>query len=119
MPFIIEGGEKGGMTGAIYRGEKLDLRALAGEEAWPGPSTARPGSPPSPGRLSNGRDVVVLEVDNRTTFDQPLHIHGHVWRRSSAGNAGRRTMARYRGHSAEEAVQAGFVADNPGDWGIQ
>ncbi len=49
VPFLIEGGEKGGMTGAVYAGEKLDLRALL-EKGMAWASTAPPASAPSPGK---------------------------------------------------------------------
>lgn len=114
VPFVLEGGEKGGMTGAIHAGEKLDLRALLERGmAWAINGTAGLGSEPW-ASFAKG-ETVVLEVDNRTKFDQPLHIHGHVWRVVEEQPTPYRDTAVI---PAERQVKLGFVADNPGRWGI-
>lgn len=60
----------------------------------------------------------ILRLDNRTVFDHPMHLHGHVFRviardkRPTAHGAWRDTvLVRPR-----ETVDIAFVADNPGDW---
>ena len=79
MPLIIEGGAKGGLKSAIYQGEKLDLRALLEKKmAWALNGTA--GIAVEPWQTFKLGEAVVFEVENRTAFAQPLHIHGHVWR---------------------------------------
>ena len=30
---------------------------------------------------------IILDIDNTTQFDQPLHIHGHVWQVIEQGGA--------------------------------
>jgi FtsP/CotA-like multicopper oxidase with cupredoxin domain len=115
IPFLLEGGEKGGMTGAIYGGEKLDLRALLEKGmAWAINGTA--GLAAEPWQTFAQGDTVILEVNNRTKFDQPLHIHGHVWRVVEDLPKGFRDTIVI---PAEEQAKVGFVADNPGKWGIQ
>ncbi|QIG50625.1 multicopper oxidase family protein [Nordella sp. HKS 07] len=115
VPFVLEGGEKGGMTGAVYAGEKLDLRALLEKRmAWAINGTA--GLTPEPWMSFTRGETVVLEVDNRTRFDQPLHIHGHVWRVIDEQPTPWRDTAVI---PAERQVKLVFVADNPGRWGIQ
>jgi len=115
VPFVLEGGEKGGMTGAVYAGEKLDLRALLEKGmAWAINGTA--GLTPEPWMSFTRGETVVLEVDNRTRFDQPLHIHGHVWRVIDEQPTPWRDTAVI---PAERQVKLVFVADNPGRWGIQ
>ncbi|MGE0005254.1 MAG: multicopper oxidase family protein [Parvibaculaceae bacterium] len=115
VPFILEGGEKGGMTGAVYDGEKLDLRALLEKGmAWAINGTA--GLAAEPWESFARGDSVVLAVDNRTRFDQPLHVHGHVWRViEDQPRPWRDTVVIPAGARA----RLGFVADNPGKWGIQ
>lgn len=115
VPFLIEGGEKGGMTGAVYAGEKLDLRALLEKGmAWAINGTA--GLGPEPWETFTLGETVILDVTNRTKFDQPLHIHGHVWRLiDDRPSPFRDTVV----VPAESQVKLGFVADNPGRWGIQ
>jgi FtsP/CotA-like multicopper oxidase with cupredoxin domain len=59
---------------------------------------------------------VVLAVDNRTRFDQPLHVHGHVWHViEEQPRPWRDTVV----IPAGARLNLGFVADNPGKWGIQ
>jgi FtsP/CotA-like multicopper oxidase with cupredoxin domain len=115
VPLVLEGGEKGGMTGALLDGEKLDLRALLEKGmAWAINGTAGLASEPW-ATFAQG-DTVVLEVDNRTKFDQPLHIHGHAWQViAELPQPFRDTIVIPR----EKQVKLGFVADNPGKWGIQ
>ena len=115
VPFLLEGGEKGGMTGATYGGEKLDLRALLEKGmAWAINGTA--GLAVDPWETFAQGDTVILNVDNRTKFDQPLHIHGHVWQVIEDLPPGFRDTIVI---PAEKQAKVGFVADNPGKWGIQ
>ena len=115
VPLTLEGGEKGGMTGAVYGGERLELRALLEKGmAWAINGTA--GLAAEPWESFGQGENVVLEVDNRTKFDQPLHIHGHVWRViEEQPRPWRDTVV----IPAGSQVKLGFVADNPGKWGIQ
>jgi FtsP/CotA-like multicopper oxidase with cupredoxin domain len=117
VPFILEGGEKGGMAGAILGGEKLELRALLEKGmAWAINGTA--GLAPEPWQNFAKGESVILAVDNRTKFDQPLHIHGHVWRvvaDPDQPQPWRDTAVIPPG----DQVKLEFVADNPGQWGIQ
>jgi FtsP/CotA-like multicopper oxidase with cupredoxin domain len=115
VPFILEGGEKGGMAGAVHAGEKLDLRTLLEKGmAWAINGTA--GLGPEPWETFTKGENVVLAVDNRTKFDQPLHLHGHVWRIiADQPEPWRDTVVIPAGTQA----RLGFVADNPGKWGIQ
>jgi FtsP/CotA-like multicopper oxidase with cupredoxin domain len=115
VPFLLEGGEKGGMTGAVYNEEKLDLRALLEKGmAWAINGTS--GLAADPWETFSQGDTVILEVDNRTKFDQPLHIHGHVWQVIEDLPRGFRDTIVI---PAEKQAKLGFVADNPGKWGIQ
>ena len=113
LPFVIEGGEKGGMTGALYQGEHLDTRGLLERGmAWAFNGTA--GLASEPWQTFKPGETIILEIDNRTRFDQPLHLHGHVWSVIAEEPIWRDTII--AGRSAVTRVV--FVADNPGDWGI-
>jgi FtsP/CotA-like multicopper oxidase with cupredoxin domain len=117
VPLTLEGGEKGGMTGAIHGGEKLDLRALLEKGmAWAINGIA--GLADVPWQNFHRGESVILAVDNRTKFDQPLHIHGHVWRRIAEEDEPQpwRDTAVI---PAGAQVRLAFIADNPGQWGIQ
>lgn len=115
VPLVIEGGEKGGMAGASYQGAKLDLRALLEKGmAWALNGTA--GLAPAPWRTFKQGATVLVEIDNRTKFDQPLHLHGHVWRLldDDKGVIWRDTLV----VAGSKRARAVFVADNPGIWGL-
>lgn len=120
VPLVIEGGEKGGLTGALYRGEQKDLRGLleAGM-AWAFNGVAGAGGPPL-ATFSAGATAIIA-VDNRTAFAQPLHVHGHVWREIERDGQPleaepfRDTAA----VAARSQAKLALVADNPGTWAIQ
>jgi FtsP/CotA-like multicopper oxidase with cupredoxin domain len=119
VPLIIEGGAKGGMTGAKLNGQDLSLRELLEKGfAWAFNGVAGLGGGPW-ARFAEG-DTVIVNVENRTAFAQPLHIHGHVWQlierdgEALADQPWRDTASVDPGKTARLA----FVADNPGTWGL-
>jgi FtsP/CotA-like multicopper oxidase with cupredoxin domain len=117
VPLVIEGGEKGGMTGASLQGEKLDLRALL-EKGYAWAFNGVAGLEGSPWQTFSRGESVILDISNRTAFDQPLHIHGHVWqllRDDIAGSQPWRDTALIK---AKKTAKLAFVADNPGNWGL-
>ncbi len=120
VPLVIEGGEKGGMTGAMFQGEQKDLRALleAGM-AWSFNGTAGAGGEPLATFTQSA--TVVVAVDNRTAFDQPLHVHGHVWREIERGGVVLDAEP-FRDTAvvlSKSSSKLAFVADNPGTWAVQ
>ena len=83
----------------------LDITGVAGLEG-------------SPWQTFSRGESVILDVSNRTAFDQPLHIHGHVWqllRDDLAGSQPWRDTALVK---AKKTAKLAFVADNPGNWGL-
>jgi FtsP/CotA-like multicopper oxidase with cupredoxin domain len=116
-PLIIEGGEQGGMTGAELNGEKLDLRSLL-EKGYAWAFNGVAGLGPSPWQKFRRGETVVLEIDNRTAFDQPLHIHGHVWQPVTDDVAGGHPWRDTALIKARKKAKLSFVADNPGSWGL-
>lgn len=119
LPFIIEGGAKGGLKSAIFQGEKLDIRALLEKKmAWALNGTA--GIATEPWQAFKTGEVVILDIDNRTAFAQPLHIHGHVWREiERAGKALADEPWRDTAIIAPKAkAKLAVRFDNPGDWAL-
>jgi FtsP/CotA-like multicopper oxidase with cupredoxin domain len=117
LPFVIEGGAKGGLKSAIYQGEKLDIRTLLEKKmAWALNGTA--GIAAEPWQIFKLGEVVILDVDNRTAFAQPLHIHGHVWREIE--RAGKSVVdAPWRDTAVippKGGAKLALRFDNPGDW---
>lgn len=124
LKIAIEGGLKGGLQKAIVGKDVLDLRAMLEQGlAWAIGGSAGLGSPPL-FEASKG-ETLSLIFENKTAFEQPLHIHGHVWTQSLL------LQPIFEGPElplvwsdtlvipARAKVQVLLVADNPGTWAIQ
>lgn len=120
VPLVLEGGLKGGLKSAKVGDQVLDLRQLLEKGlAWAINGQAGPGSAP----LFEAKlgETIILDIDNRTSFEQVLHIHGHVWHQLEQdgkvveGQSWRDTAV-IPGLTVAKYL---FVADNPGAWAIQ
>ncbi len=120
IPIEIAGGAKGGLQSAKVGDATLDMRGLLEKGlAWAFNGIAGIGGPP----LFEAKkgEIIVLEFLNKTSFPQPIHIHGHVWKLTeSDGNAVNDS------NWTDTAVVPGlstaklaFVADNIGLWVLQ
>jgi FtsP/CotA-like multicopper oxidase with cupredoxin domain len=72
------------------------------------------------GKFAKG-ETIVLEINNTTQFDQPLHIHGHVWQMIEQGGAIQEGQP-WRDTTVvpqKQVQKLAFVADNPGIWVLQ
>jgi FtsP/CotA-like multicopper oxidase with cupredoxin domain len=80
---------------------------------------ARPKDPPLLALRRGASHIVSLR--NLTDYDQPLHLHGHVFR--TIRRNGNPTPFREWGDTvlvhSHETVEIAFVADNPGDWAFE
>ena len=117
VALVIEGGEKGGMAGAELNGQHLELRALL-EKGYAWAFNGVAGLAATPWQSFKQGDTVILAVDNQTGFDQPLHIHGHVWQPVSDDIAGGQPWRDTAIVGTHKKVKLAFVADNPGRWGL-
>ena len=120
IPVVIAGGAKGGLKSATFKSEVLDLRGLLERGiAWAINGVAGPGGEVI-GKFAKG-ETVILEINNTTQFDQPLHIHGHVWQVVEQGGAVQEGQP-WRDTTLVPRMQVqklAFVADNPGIWVLQ
>jgi FtsP/CotA-like multicopper oxidase with cupredoxin domain len=120
IPVVIAGGAKGGLKSATYKNEVLDLRGLLERGmAWAINGVAGPGGEVI-GKFIKGESIL-LDIDNATQFDQPLHIHGHVWQVIEQGGAVQEGQP-WRDTTLVPAMKRqklAFVADNPGIWVLQ
>jgi FtsP/CotA-like multicopper oxidase with cupredoxin domain len=113
VSLIVEGGEKGGLKGATLNGETLDLRALLEKGyAWAVNGVAGLGA--EPWQVFDKGTSIIIEADNRTEFEQPLCIHGHVWQLLDTSAPWRDTAVL----PPRSKARLAFVADNPGTWGL-
>ena len=60
--------------------------------------------------LKRGRSYV-LQLENRTSWHHPIHLHGHVFRILSNGQWADSVLL-----DPDSRAEIAFVADNPGDW---
>lgn len=112
VPVVLDGGIKGTLRSALYRGEALDMRALLEKGVgWAINGVTGPGGPP----LVQAKlgEIIAFEIENRTGFNLPLHLHGHVWRTETSENWSDTAVI-----PARQKLKLIMVADNPGDWAI-
>jgi FtsP/CotA-like multicopper oxidase with cupredoxin domain len=87
IEIVLEGGIKGGLTKATVGKDVLELRAMLEQGlAWAIGGSAGLGSPPLFAAVTG--EVLQLNFDNKTNFEQPLHVHGHVWTQAETLVAG-------------------------------
>lgn len=115
IAMVLEGGLRGGLASAVFQGETRDLRTLLENgKGWAINGVAGPS--PIPLFTAKKGETLRLDVENRTAFDQPLHIHGHAWKQLGAdGPAGLSDTAIV---PARQRLSLAVVADNPGLWAI-
>ena len=110
----MEGGARGRMASAQYKGETLDTRALA-ERGMAWALNGMAGMPDSPlAELQTGEPVRIILV-NDTAWPHAMHVHGHHFQEILPdGGLGplRDTILVHRTERREIA----FMADNPGKW---
>jgi FtsP/CotA-like multicopper oxidase with cupredoxin domain len=66
--------------------------------------------------LNRGRSYI-FELENKSPFSHPVHIHGHTFKLLRASK--QRLPAHHTDTVLllpEEQAEVAFVADNPGDW---
>ncbi|MBI2719012.1 MAG: multicopper oxidase family protein [Rhizobiales bacterium] len=115
VPLAIEGGLKGGLKSALYRGQPMELRGLLEHGlGWAFNGAAGPGGPPLV-EAKRG-ETLIIAVDNRTGFEQPIHLHGHIWREAGSPGSPWRDTAVIAAHRTMDLL---MVADNPGSWAVQ
>jgi FtsP/CotA-like multicopper oxidase with cupredoxin domain len=120
IPIAIEGGAKGGLQSAKVGDATLDMRGLLEKGlAWAFNGIAGIGGPPL--FEAKKAETIILEFSNKTSFPQPVHIHGHFWKLIENDDAVVKDSnwtdtAVVPGLSTAKLV---FVADNPGLWVLQ
>jgi len=117
---VIEGGAMGGLTEAVYKGEKMGLRKLwrAHRKVWSLNGVASSGFMEDPMfRLQRGRSYR-WRLKNDTVWDHPMHLHGHAFRILARNGqpAPHTPWSDTVMLHADETVDIAFVADNPGKW---
>ena len=92
----------------------MGMRALVdGGKVWA--FNGQADMPKEPLVTASHSETVRLKMINDTAWQHAMHLHGHHFRKISAGGRLgplRDTLLMRRG----ETVEIAFVADNPGDW---
>ncbi len=120
----IEGGIKGGLMKANVGKDVLDLRAMLEQGlAWSIGGSAGLGSPPL--FTAQKGELLLLHFENKTAFEQVLHLHGHVWTSHLP------MLPEFEGPQRptvwtdtavipkKSAAKMYMIADNSGTWAIQ
>ncbi len=120
IEIMIEGGLKGGLKSAKVGDQQLDLRGLLEKGvAWAVNGVVGP-SATSLFEVKVG-EVLILVIFNRTQFDQPLHVHGHVWHVLAQGGVVQENQS-WRDTVVvppQSVTQLAMVAGPEGTWAIQ
>ncbi len=115
VSIVLDGGIKGGLKSAIFNGAERDLRTLLENgKGWAINGVAGPA--PEPLFTAQKGEAILLEVDNRTGFSQPLHVHGHVWQVVEETPSG--IWQDTAVIQPKVLLSLAMVADNAGTWAI-
>lgn len=117
---LLEGGAMRQLDGATRGHETLDLTAMMQAGLFWTMNGAVPAEHGMSAPLFDFTlgETQLIEIENRTAFEHPVHLHGHSFHVLGdgadplAGAPIRDTVMVAPDHSAMIA----FVADNPGDW---
>ena len=117
---LIEGGSKGFLEEAIYKGEKFRPRTLFRKhrKIWTLNGVAAHGMVMEPMfTLKLGRSYR-WKIKNDTAWDHPMHLHGHHFRILSRNGkpVDHKPWVDTVLLHLDETAEVAFVADNPGDW---
>lgn len=115
VTLVMEGGAMRGLPdGAVWRGNKMEMRALAeAGQFWAFNGMAGMGEAPLVDAFLG--ETIRIPMTNRTAFSHAMHLHGMHFREvMNDGSLGpwRDTLLVAPGEVREIA----FVAETPGDW---
>ncbi len=120
ISFLFEGGAMGGMTGATVEGEFKTIQELVGlGKVWSlnGIVQNDVHLDPPMFTLELGQSYI-FELENRTAWEHPFHLHGHSFQVISRN--GEPLAEQFTRDTVllqpEESAEIAFLADNPGKW---
>lgn len=116
---VIEGGAMGGLRRAKLDGQWMDLRTIAQQGyVWAlNETVAHTLKMPPLIDVVRGTSVK-LQIENKTAFPHPMHLHGHHMKLLSIDD---QAIADTRWVDSpllmpRQKIELAFVADNPGNW---
>lgn len=114
VPLTMDGGAMRGLSSARYKGQSMDMQALAAEgQFWA--FNGQAGMSETPLAEVAVGETLRIGVENRTAFAHAQHLHGHHFREvQTEGGLGpwRDTILVAPGETREIA----FTGEEPGDW---
>lgn len=118
VDLVMTGGAMGGLEGATYKGQAMEIRELARKhgQVWAFNGVAGMAEQPL-FSAHRGRTVTVRMV-NDTRWPHAMHIHGHHFRDTGARGQDAGPWRDTLLLEAGETRTVAFVADNPGKWMI-
>ena len=115
---LFEGGARGGLREAMMGGKMMSMRELAqAGRLWAINGVVPDDIYNAPPLLSFTRgETQIIELENRTAWRHPIHLHGHSFRvLTDEGLDGADTRDTVL-LQPQESARIAFVADNPGKW---
>ena len=117
---VFEGGAMGGMPSATLDGESMGIRELvAHQKFWAVNGIVFRDTESTPPLLNlKLGESYILELENKTVFEHPMHLHGHTFEVIKINDE-------FLDHpptrdttliAPNETQEIAFVADNPGKW---
>lgn len=116
---VITGGAMGGLRQAMYRGQMMSIRELAGMgKVWAINGVVADPQNRIPQFQFKKGSTQRLTFKNQTAWPHPMHLHGHVFKilTRNGQDAAREVWTDTVLLDPDETVETVFVADNPGDW---
>ena len=117
---LIEGGARGLLEEAIYKGKTFKPRTLLRKhrKAWTLNGVASHSMVMDPMFTLKRGQSYRWKIKNATAWDHPMHLHGHHFRILSHNGkpVNHRPWADTVMLHLDDTAEVAFVADNPGDW---
>ena len=115
---LFEGGAMGGMREAMMGGKMMSMRDLAEAGRLWALNGAVPGdmyNTPPLFSFAKG-ETQIIELENRTAWRHPIHLHGHSFRVLAGESVETADLRDTVLLQPEDTARIAFVADNPGKW---
>ena len=116
---VLAGGAMGRMRSGIVQGKQTPIRDMVRQGlVWTVNGIAERGHTPEPLFTLKRNRSYVFEMLNDTSWEHPMHLHGHSFRVLTRNGAPvpRRPWQDTVLLQPDDRVEVAFVADNPGDW---
>jgi len=117
VDLVMTGGAMSPFEGAVYKGERLDIRTLVRKHGLVWAFNGIAAMPEKPLFTARKGETVSVNMVNETAWPHGMHFHGHHVR--EVAHSGRKPLPHWRDTvllEPDETIKVSFIADNPGKW---